>query len=63
MLVLAVVLLACAMSVLALALRRVVTSPSPTPLGSTYRSAAAAATDLEGAVAEFRAAVDDRADR
>ena len=62
-LVVAVVLLACAMAVLALALRRAMTSPSPAPVRGTFRSAAGAAADLDTAVAEFRAAVDDRADR
>ena len=62
-LVVAVLLLACAMGVLALAVRRVATSPSPSSLHGTYRSAATAAADLDGAVAEFRATVDDRADR
>ena len=63
MLAVAVSVLTVAMTVLVLALRRIAGSSSPASLHGTYRSAAAAATDLDGAVDEFRAAVDGRADR
>lgn len=63
MLVAAVVLLTLALVLLGLALRTVGRSPSPSSLGRSFRSAATAASDLDDAVAEFRAAVDDRADR
>jgi len=62
-LVVAVAVLAVAMTVLVLALRRTAGSSSPASLHGTYRSAAAAAIDLDDAVDEFRAAVDGRADR
>lgn len=62
-LVVAVVLLTLAVVLLGLALRSVDRSPSPSALEQSVRAAADAAGDLDDAVAEFRAAVDDRADR
>ena len=63
MLVVAVSLLATAMVVLGLALWRVQRTSSPSSRSGAFRSARAAAADLDQATEELRAAVDGRADR
>lgn len=63
MLLAAVVLLTLAVGLLGLALRSVDRSPDPASLDRSYRSVVDAASGLDEAVTELRAAVDDRADR
>ena len=63
MLLVAVSVLGLAMVILAMAVRKVSNSLSPALQHDRYRTVAAAASDLDDAVGEFRAAVDGRADR
>ncbi|MFM7062272.1 MAG: hypothetical protein ACKO04_02090 [Actinomycetes bacterium] len=63
MLVLAVCLLAVAMVVVAVALRRVVRSPSPRLLAARLGPVRAVSADLDDAVDEFRGRVAERGAR